>query len=194
MAAGDLTTLANAQAWLVLPTPTSAQTATLTRLISAVSTRIQDFLGYQVASQTYTRSFDGRGERKIVLPDRPVAAVSSVSINGQPITPAVLPGCGFVFDGKSVALVGHTFCRGYQNVTISYTAGYVSPPFDIEQACLEWVSGSFQSQLRDPAVTEIKAGDTTEKYAIGVTELGETVVPMPSSIFGALLPYRRVSM
>lgn len=192
MAASDLTTLANAQAWV--GDSTSASDPVIVRLITAVSTQIQAWLGYQVASQSYTRTFDGRGGHTQMLPDRPVSAVASVTVDNIAIQAAPdAVSFGFVFDGSSVSLRGYHFHRGVQNVAIAYTAGYATVPFDIEQACLDWLNMAFAGRDRDPSISSRKAGDTAEVYGGGIVRLGHAVVPMPASVFAALQPYRRVT-
>lgn len=205
---GDLVTLPVALAWL----GTIDQPDVVPGLISAVSTTIQNFVGYQFAQASYTRTFNGNASDKMLLPDRPVVSVTSVTIEGIPIqagTPVPKP--GFRFDGKFVYLAGNLghgidgglrggyggrFVRGVQNVTIVYQAGYATIPFDVMQACLTWLGAAFalsDSTTNNPAVTDIKAGDTAMKFGAYITTLDGSVVLMPPGVAAALIPYRRVA-
>jgi len=59
---------------------------------------------------------------------------------------------GFLFDTRRVLLRGFRFCRGVQNVAISYTAGYASVPLDLKQAGLEillWLTASARTSVRN---------------------------------------------
>jgi hypothetical protein len=191
MAAGDLTDLTTALKWIGL----TADDGTVARLISAVSGQIQKFLGYQVASQAYSRNFNGVGGQVLVLPDRPVTAIASVSIDGQVVPAASSPATpGYVFDDKTLYLRGcYVFCRGVQNVQIGYTAGYTITPLEIEQACLDWIKLTHDNLDTLPGLKAIKAGGKELIYGSAVTQLGSLSLLMPPSIASALQPYRRVS-
>lgn len=207
MATGDLVTLPVALAWL----GTSDLQSVVPGLISAVSTTIQNFVGYQFAQASYTRTFNGNASHKMLLPDRPIVSVTSVTIEGISIpagTPVPQP--GFRFDNKFVYLAGFEryggfgderayagrFIRGVQNVTISYTAGYATIPPDVVQACLIWLGAVFalsDATTNNPAVNKQRAGDTEQDFGFTVTALDGSVVLMPPGVASYLIPYRRVA-
>jgi len=187
MAAGDLTVLPNALQWLGL----GYDPGYVARLISDVSTRIQGFLGYQVAEATYARTFNGSGGRVMMLPDRPIIAVSSVTVCGISVPPQALPTPGFSFSDKALYLSGwYEFHRGHQNIAVSYTAGYATVPYDIEQACLDWVSIAVQSMTLPLDMTLMRAGD--QEYRRSAPVPGMLLTP-PPAIAAVLEKYRRVS-
>lgn len=206
MATGDLVMLPAALAWL----GTTDEQDVVPGLISAVSTTIQNFVGYQFGQASYTRTFNGNSSDKMLMPDRPIVSVTSVTIEGISIqagTPVPRP--GFRFDSKFVYLAGFErygleraaagmgrFIRGVQNVTIVYQAGYATIPADVTQACLTWLGAVFalsDATTNNPAVTELKAGDTDQKFGAYVTALDGSVVLMPPGVAAALIPYRRVA-
>jgi hypothetical protein len=191
MAAGDLTTVTNAMQWIGLTT----DDGTIARLITALSTQIQKFLGYQVASANYTRAFNGVGGRRMMLPDRPVTAISSLVIDSNivPVSPdSFTP--GFVFDDKIVYLRGwYEFRRGAQNVKIGYTAGFAATPPDIEQACLDWIKIVHENLDTIPGLKMLKAGDSQIEYGSAIAQLGNVTIPLPASIAADLILYKRVS-
>lgn len=192
MAAGDLTSAANAAAWVgngVLNTD-----PVLARLITAVSAQIKQFLSIEVLSATYTETYSGTGSTRQMLRNAPVTAVASVLVDGVSI-PAAISAVqpGFVFDDISVALRGYRFCRGVQNIEVTYTAGWATVPFDIEQAALDWIKAIWERQDRPADVTEQRAGDTEQRFTNGMLTVGgRLVAPMPGAIAAALLPYQRV--
>lgn len=190
--AGDLTDVSNALAWVG---ETSDDDDIVARLVTAVSTAIQKFLGYQVASAAYDRKFNGRGGRILMLPDRPLTAVSGLTIDGITVplsTSAFMP--GYVFDDKSIYLRGwYEFCRGAQNVEAQYTAGYAEVPGDIEQACLDWVKINYDNLDTLPGITKLKAGDSEIDYGEAFAKIGSTTIPIPAVVATVLLPYRRVT-
>lgn len=192
MAAGDLTTLTDGLLWLGKD---SDDEDIVARLITALSSSIQKWIGYQIASASYDRFFNGRGGRALMLPDRPVTAVSSLTIDGIAVpssTSVHMP--GFVFDSTTIYLRGwYEFRRGAQNVEAQYTAGYESVPGDIAQACLDWLKLTYDSLDTLPGVTEVDAGDTKIKYGDVITKLGSQVVLLPPIISQKLIGYRRVA-
>jgi hypothetical protein len=200
MASGDLIDIDSALEFLQIISqitdPDAADVDTVSRLVSATSAQIQTFLGYQVAQASYTRTFNGSGGQILVLPDRPVTAVASVSVDGYAVPASSSPLVdGFVFDDKFIYLRGsHSFSPGFQNVAVSYTAGYSIIPADIAQACLDWVGVIFQSQGRDTSVVEKRVGDTTIKYGTSLTQLPGSNLIIPPIIAAALMARRRVSM
>jgi hypothetical protein len=196
MAAGDLTSLQNACGWLGISTGTDD--ATINRLISAVSITIQKDIGYQIASASYTRTFNGRGSRSKVTPDRPITAVASVSIDGVAIPASTGPLVqGFTFDDRAIYLRGgYEFTRGVQNCTLAYTAGYSATPADLEQACLEWIKLSYASKKnpdRDASVKAIKAGDTSMAFAGSGSQSDPHLIAMPPTVWAVVQNYQRVA-
>jgi hypothetical protein len=55
---------------------------------------------------------------------------------------------GYMFSETMLYLIGYTFTKGFQNVSISYTAGYENVPGDIEQACIDLVSLKYKERER----------------------------------------------
>jgi hypothetical protein len=142
----DLTTLPNVKQWLGVQSV--ADDSLLSRLISASSDFITTWLGRDVTLQSYNSYRDGSDGNVMICRNYPVQSVSLLSIDGNVVPAAVfvspwaLPSPGFVFDQFSIMLVGgvYRFTRGYQNVYISYQAGYSTIPTEIEQAAIELIS------------------------------------------------------
>ena len=161
MAAGDLTTLANVKAYLSPPLATTADDALLSRLITASSQFIQTWLNRTIASTSYTDTRNGTGGTRLFLRNRPVTAVSSVTVDGVSIqaSSAVPNGSGYLFDDSSVYLIGYSFTKGAQNVVIQYTAGYAATPPEIEQACIAFVVLRYKERDRIGQVSKNLAGE-----------------------------------
>lgn len=141
LADGDLTTVANAQFWINSPNPALVQS-----LISRVSTQIRSWLGRPfLYSKSYSKTFDGTGTSKLMLPDWPVTSVSSVQIGPNIVQPVPLqlaqsvvtltfPPFGYRYRGWDGGVPGYTtaielldgwFGKGHQDVMVDYTAGYL---------------------------------------------------------------------
>lgn len=196
LSSGNLTSLANAMQWLGVKQDDDGKVA---RLIAVISAQIQNFLSYQVAQATYTRTFNGQGSRSFYVPDLPLVSVSSVIVNGASIPKGSMSGggqsAGFYNDPNAVHLIGYIFARGVQNVQMTYTAGYAVIPDDIEQACLDWIKMLYSSSSMPfgSNVIRVQAGDTSFDFGGNGSVTDTKKIPMPQSIYFALQPYQRVT-
>lgn len=123
---GDLTTLANAKAWLDIDNSNSD--AQLARVISAVSKLISNWTQRQFFSQSYTENRDGTGTKVFMFANYPVTAVASVFVDDLeiPVADDSLD-AGYRFDEKKLWLQGaYCFARGRGNIRVTYTAGYTA--------------------------------------------------------------------
>lgn len=194
MAAGanDLITLAQAYAWLGIPVNTDD--ANLQFAISAYSQLIATWCSRNFVSATYNEVYDGHGGGRLMVRNWPITAVSSLSVDGQAITSAISPiNVGYRFADRSVVLSwDQQFCRGLQNIAISYTAGYNPIPLDLQMACMEWMKSTYLARTRDSGVTSQRAGDTEQKFASGgaITVLLGEAAPMPANVYAILSQYR----
>lgn len=198
--ANDLTTLTNALGWLGIQSDDTI--GTVARLITAISTNLQNVIGRNVLSASYTRTFNGKGGQRQMLPDSgpgtPVTAVASVTLlvgaMGSMVIPARVAGtAGYSFDDTTVYVDRpYVFSRGQQNVVIAYTAGATIVPFDLEQACLSWLKATLDSQMWSANVSMAKAGDHQLVFDNVVTKMQSGVIPMPPSIYAMMRTYQRV--
>lgn len=160
MATGDLTTLDNVKGWLSPPLTTTTDDQLLARLITAASQYIQTWLNRAVAVETYTETRDGNGGHRMVFANVPVTAVASLAIEGETIPRALNEHWrGYVFSPTMLYLQGARFTPGFQNVAVTYTAGYESTPPDIEQACIELVALRYKERDRIGQVSKNLAGE-----------------------------------
>jgi hypothetical protein len=192
----SLTTLSNAMQFLGASQDTNGFIA---RGMAAISSQIQAWLGYQVVQASYSRTFNGQGGYKLFVPDIPLVSVQSLTINGQTIPAGAWSGSsqmpGYYNDDAAIFVVGYSFCRGFQNIRASYTAGYNPVPAEIEQACLDWLKmiyASGQIPTIGANVNKISAGDTTIQMAGNSSVTDPTKIPLPPIIVSALMNYKRV--
>jgi hypothetical protein len=133
--AENLTSLANAKAWLGLTT--DATDPMIIRLIAGSSRAILGKINRpSVISRTYTEKYSGTGNQRFMLRNWPVTAVQSLSIDGVAAVACTTPplGAGFQFDAwdgycpggmSMIGINSSFFTRGFQNVLVTYTAGYL---------------------------------------------------------------------
>jgi hypothetical protein len=169
----------------------SAEDVVLARLVSAASAFVGSWLGRSIAQQGYSELWDGNGRVKMMFPNWPVSAVTSLAIDGMAIPPAPpsapsgasLPGYLVTDRGMALALIGYSFTEGFQNVAVGYTAGYAATPPEIEQAVIELVALRYRERERVGEVSKSAGGQMTVSYS---------QQDMADGTKAALEPYRKV--
>lgn len=156
----DLTTLANAKAWLGLTT--TADDTLLSRLVSAVSAFCEQWTNRTFTLTTYAETRDGTGSDRLMFRHTPVVAVTSVLV-GNDMVPArtVLGQTGWIADDAFLTYDGGIFPRGRGNVVIQYEAGYATVPLEIEQSVLELVGILYKERGRIGLTSQGVQGETT---------------------------------
>ncbi len=166
MATNDLTTLADVKTWLNIQD--TSLDSLLTRLITACSMYMQAYMNRTVAITAYSTTFNGDGKTFKMLPNYPIQSVTAVTVNGVTVPQGVAPSPtqtqqdGWFFDEDTVYLYGYEFCRGVQNCSLSYTAGF--SPSDpnllaLAQACIETVAIRFKERSRVGEVSKSVNGE-----------------------------------
>jgi uncharacterized phiE125 gp8 family phage protein len=181
VATGDLTTLANVKAWLALSQ--GADDAIIARLITAVSTNVQNWLNRTIALASYTETRDGRGGAVMVLRYAPVVSITALAVDGVAVLAAPdLVSAGYRVAGRKLLLNTATFTRAAANVTVTYQAGYATTPPDIEQAVIEIIALRYKERDRIGHQSKSLAGETVAFF------IGD----MPASAKTLLMRYREV--
>lgn len=187
MAAGDLTSLANVKQYIGIGTGVTVDDALLGRLISALSTFVQTWLNRTILSAAYVDTIDGLGGSRLQLANYPVSAVSSLTIDGRVIPAAPVPAVqgwrGYVWTPTQIALQGYCFTRGYSNVVVNYTAGFLTTPLDIEQACIEVIALRYKQRDQIGFVSKAIGGETVTF----------NIKDIPASTQTVLINYRRLA-
>jgi hypothetical protein len=143
----DMTTLDNVKQYIGVSS--TDDDALLSRLITAVSEGFESCLNRVISSAQYTELRDGNGKQAMMFANMPATAVSSVKVNGVSIPAAPdITSYGYRFDESLLTLNGATFEKGRRNIEIAYTAGYVTTPKDLEQACIEVVALRYKERDR----------------------------------------------
>lgn len=165
---------------------TSSADEVLTMLIDAASSLVEGHLGYSPLQASYNEWFNGKNQSVLILPNRPITAISAVAINGNAIpasTAFQVP--GYSFDEIGIYLRNYTFARGLKNVNVQYTAGYASLialPAAIKMAVNELVWTKYASREWLGFRSKSLAGETT---TYDTSDMSKTVI-------GYLNRYRRV--
>lgn len=130
----------------------SEDDALFARLLSAASAQFERQAGGRsILAADYTRELDGTGGTTIVVPDRPLLAVTSLYLAGD-VDPVPESGGygedGYFIRGNCVYLRGYRTTEGQGTVSISYRAGFEEIPEDIRQAVLEMAALMFRERER----------------------------------------------
>lgn len=165
MAFGDLCTLDDLNGWIVPPPPV-VDYPTLERLITAASDFIYRYMGRFIPLAQYTDVINGHGGQTIFMANRPVVAVSGLTVGTTAIPHSVNDGIGYLFTPNTVTLRGRSFVRGQQNVTITYNAGYYDIPAAIVQACIELVTLRYKERGREGVAQESVVGIKSDTYRV----------------------------
>lgn len=121
---------------------------------------------------TSTVTLDGTGTDAILLPQLPVSAAGTVSVNGTAVTDYVLDDRGMLLRGTAYCDPRPVWPRGRQNVVVTYDHGYASD--DLPRS-IRMVALSIASRLLVQGVAlEESIGQTRVKYAVAATDLTGT--------------------
>ena len=165
MATGDLISLADVKAYLGGDLQ-SNDDAVLSRLIAAASAFLLAAISRPILVQSFSETYDGKGNGRLYLRQTPVISVASLTIDGMPVEQATSPGQpGWRLNGNVILLFGHWFNRSLANVVVAYTAGYATTPADIVEAVAELVGLRYRGRDRLGKTSESMGGMATTSYA-----------------------------
>lgn len=177
MAAVDLTSLENVKENFDIKQPDSD--ALLSRLITAASVFVLEYLSRDLALATHSLTFSGHGGRTYIAPQYPVTEITSLSIDGVTIPPrSSVLGNGYAFDELGIYLTGYSFTRGQMNVSLTYKAGYASIPEPVEQAVIELVGLKYRERGRLGKTSETLNGMTTAYLKQDMTDNMKTALDL----------------
>lgn len=145
----------------------NATDTVLSTLITNASAFIESYCNRVFALSPYTETRNGTGQDRMYCANGPIVSVSAVTVDTTAQVPAPdALSCGYVFDDDMIYLRGGVFCRGVQNVVLSYTAGFAQVPFDVAQACIELVTLKFAKRDRIDKLSETLGTQQTQAYSM----------------------------
>lgn len=119
------------------------------------------FIAIDVLSATATELYSGSGTATLVLRRRPISAVAFVKFGAPGTTRTTLAlNTQYVWDTRSIILMGGTFGRGVQNFEIQYTAGLVDIPGDLREKCAKLAATRFRELDRLGETSKAMGGAT----------------------------------
>jgi hypothetical protein len=186
MAVNDLVLVADVERHLDIPTG-SGDAAQLGLQIEVASQIIEDYLDRKIKSQAVIEIFDGRRDNRLILKQWPVTAITDVRFDSasdfsDPTTIVDSSTYRLVNAQEIVNLYG-SWPIGYQNIKVSYTAGYNPIPASIRNACLQLIE-----YLEDRRIQR-DIGNTSKSKGGESVSLVESI---PKFIVDQLEPYKRI--
>lgn len=133
--------------------------ASLAQAVTLSCGLVTAYTGQLIESATYTHTLLIGTDRTIRLPQRPVTAVTSVTIDGTLLTADT----DWDWDGvsPSIALDGYTLDAEEWTAVVVYTAGYASVPADVKAATLSVAAAIYAGA---PGVTSESIDDYRVTY------------------------------
>jgi hypothetical protein len=182
VAVGDLTTIDKVKPLVRLDAADPVDDAYLEQLVAASSEWMRTEIGRDILVADYTHTFRGDGEHGVSLPQYPVKSVTSVTVDGLPLT----KGVDWEQAGDRVEMLFQRLPRGAK-VAISYRAGFDAVPSDLAQAVTEHVALRFRDRDWGAATMRIQGGDL-------VDHRGDAASGSWAFIRGVIAKYQRVRL
>lgn len=133
--------------------------ASLAQAVTLSCGLVTAYTGQLIESATYTHTLLIGADRTIRIPQRPVTAVDSVTIDGTLLTADT----DWDWDGvsPSIALDGYTLDAEEWTAVVVYTAGYAAVPADVKAATLSVAAAIYAGA---PGVTSESIDDYRVTY------------------------------
>jgi len=198
MTVGDLVQLSAVKAWCGVTT--TNDDALLTALITQISRGVYNYINRSfVLPANVVENYDGNGQQHLLLRNWPVGAISSLTIDGEPIPAApplvasAPPQAGYVLESaddqppgamQQLFLRGYHFRRGRQNVTVAYRAGYeivgeaqiipASAPYQLTAFAPfgQWATDTGAAYANGAALTPAASPSAAGQYAVNAATGG----------------------
>ena len=183
----DLTTLSDLKAYLGIDN--SDSDTELETLIKSVSAFIQNETDQQIVETEYKEYIDGEYTESIVLSQKPIISVESLTIDDEEETDYYLYKKSGIIKRKSVGFniwpddnPKYRFPEGKQNIVIEYTAGYSEIPYDLQKAVWDIIKSA----------RERKDYAGLSKYTIGDESITWSKGAVPSEAMDTIMNYKSV--
>lgn len=186
-----LCTLAQAKAHLGIPIGEVLSDPRLELFINAASSRIESYCDRKIVDQGLILEVQHGRRSNILLPrEFPILTVTEISIDSDGLftdPTKIVPVTDYqIADNKTSLVFLHRHApNGYNNVRISYTAGYVTAPSDLTLACI-WMLEWFELNRNRKDMGRSGAGKGDENYTV--------LTSMPKMIEEILDDYKRTEM
>ena len=167
--ANALTSLADVRTQLEIPTTETSMNTLLEKYINAASNQIERYCNRTFRQLTRTDLNDGTGQNEVMLPGRPVTAITDVRVDASHTF-----GTDSIQAANTYGTVAGYLLRRHsgswpkysQNLQVTYTCGYAAIPSDVDLACVLLVEFIYRRrQDRRSGRVSISKGGETVSYS-----------------------------
>ncbi len=184
--ANALVSLAEAKTFLKISA--SSEDSVIEDFINRASIWANDYTGRRLKSRSNSDVYDGDGSDILLLRDYPLVSITDLRIDDGSYSgaPPQTTSDDYTLNLPSGLIKlknGVLFVKGFQNVDITYTAGYTTAPETVKEAVLLYVGHLYRRQYADQkfGVQSETVGDRTTTYG------SDDIIPKAKSL---LNPYR----
>lgn len=184
--ANALVSLAEAKTFLKISA--SSEDSVIEDFINRASIWANDYTGRRLKSRSNSDVYDGDGSDLLLLRDYPLVSIGDLRIDdgSHEGAPPQTTSDDYTLNLPSGLIKlknGVLFVKGFQNVDITYTAGYTTAPETVKEAVLLYVGHLYRRQYADQkfGVQSETVGDRTTTYG------SDDIIPKAKSL---LNPYR----
>lgn len=156
-----IVTLDEARTWLKVNAGQEQHDFAIETIVNGITDDLESMSGRVFKARDLTEVYDGNGRESLTLRKWPVNSVASIAIDGDTLSED-----DYTIDHRlgRVRLVSGLFDSGFQNIDVTYNAGYAEPatvPAHVTKLALDllsyfypqWVTGSLP-------VTSISLGNS----------------------------------
>jgi len=117
----------------------------IANLINRLSTRIESYCGRKFVAREYTEYHDGDKTNAVIVDNPPIISVSGLwdDIDREFTSNEEITSDNYVVYSNEGYLSLYNdevyFSRGVQNIKVVYSGGYTTIPYDLQDACINWV-------------------------------------------------------
>jgi uncharacterized phiE125 gp8 family phage protein len=118
-------------------------------LITRATTFIQNETHRQLLETTYQETIDGDGTTKLFLSEYPIISVDTITIDDDTVysSDSAQDGASYyIYNNPAIIRRSVNWPENYQNIVVTYDAGYSTIPGDLEQACIELVAFKYENK------------------------------------------------
>lgn len=167
----------------------SGSDAALSQAVTLAIGLVTGYTGQNIESATYTHTLPIGPDRTIRLPQRPVTAVTSVTIDGTLLT----SGTDYDWDGLSpqIALDGYTPADDdVFTASVVYVAGYASVPADVKAATLSIGAALYNGApgVTSESIDDYRVSYETSRGAGGMNDYERSILKRYRARLGNIAP------
>lgn len=164
-ASNALTTVANVKYVWGRPQADTGDDDRIQTLINLISDRIEYWCGRKFTKQTYTDELhDGNGDNYLFLKQYPIVSVTEIKRDDIAVDSDYYK----VYEDEGFVLKETYWTKGYQNLKVTYEAGFETIPPAIAEIAIEWIIMLLEGRMKDAKVDGSEMGNPPDSIMLGL--------------------------